>query len=75
MNIHANTTSRLGDDGTLLEGVIDAFDAVIEKGQEKTRGQLRSACACVKWGNVVVSEGLQLLMTDVTQTPGNYCSK
>ena len=36
VDVQTDTASRLGDEGALLEGVVDALDAVVAHGQQET---------------------------------------
>mmetsp|Transcript_989 Transcript_989/g.1567 ORF Transcript_989/g.1567 Transcript_989/m.1567 type:complete len:407 (+) Transcript_989:1659-2879(+) len=48
VNGQPNATCTLGDSGTLLEGVIDAFNGVVLHTQQEARGQLWVGCATVE---------------------------
>lgn len=39
VNIQADAPSILGDEGALLEGVIDTLDTVVAHGQQETTGR------------------------------------
>ena len=55
---HANPTGRLGDGSTLLQCVVDAFDAVPLHLQEEAGGHLRLRCSGVEEGRGRVCEEL-----------------
>ena len=52
VNGETNSSSRLGDEGTLLQGVVDALDTVAVDGEEEAAAEL------VPWGGGGVGEKL-----------------
>jgi hypothetical protein len=48
VDVDADSAGRLGDEGTLLERVVDAFDRVSSHGQQKAaRGKVGSITTCI----------------------------
>ena len=56
MNSQSDTTGRLGDVGTNLEGVIYPINAILFHANEEAGGELRMAGTCVEEGGGGVGE-------------------
>ena len=53
MHVKTNTSSRLGDEGALLEGVVDALDTVAVHGEEEAAAELGPGGGSVEQGGEV----------------------
>merc|ERR1719470_615246 len=56
VHVQTNTSSRLGDEGTLLQGVVDALDTVAVHGEEEAAAELGPGGGRVEQGGGGVSE-------------------
>ncbi|KAH3685492.1 hypothetical protein WICPIJ_003539 [Wickerhamomyces pijperi] len=54
VDVQTNTTGSLGDQGTLLQSLVDTFDGVVLHGDKETRGHLwvRSTSVEQSWGGM-----------------------